>query len=86
MSGLACVLSLLTLEFSLPQRIGISELITRCAKHIFKTFLQVGFSPHQLQELPPAKPHHLSLPPGCGVVCPLGCRQPLPELLPELLP
>lgn len=24
------------------QRIGISELITRCAKHIFKTYLQVS--------------------------------------------
>lgn len=33
---------ILLFRFYSSQRIGISELITRCAKHIFKTYLQVS--------------------------------------------
>lgn len=39
---LLCSHTNVLLFISPSQRIGISELITRCAKHIFKTYLQVS--------------------------------------------
>lgn len=37
-----CFLVRYLIHFPLLQRIGITELITRCTKHIFKTYLQVS--------------------------------------------
>lgn len=76
------------------QKIGIGELITRSAKHIFKTYLQVLPSPLRRgagggaprwgpRALLMGAPNSLT---GSGALGPFGRHQPLSELLPELLP